>query len=66
MIAAHEWLAVEVARWWPRLADHLWQATLFTLVVLATRINPSSAVFIRRKIITIARYAHHQGTLARA
>lgn len=35
MTAAHEWLALELARWWPRVADHLWQATLFTLVVLA-------------------------------
>lgn len=35
MMAAHEWLAAEAARWWPRVADHLWQATLFALVVLA-------------------------------
>lgn len=35
MMAAHEWLAGEAARWWPRFADHLWQATLFALVVLA-------------------------------
>jgi TonB family protein len=31
----HEWLA-EWSRWaWPLLAEHLWQATLFTLVALA-------------------------------
>lgn len=35
MMAAHEWLAVEAARWWPRVADHLWQATLFALIVMA-------------------------------
>ena len=35
MMAAHEWLASEAALWWPRVADHLWQATLFALVVLA-------------------------------
>jgi TonB family protein len=35
MTAAHEWLAIEAAQWWPRVADHLWQATLFALVVLA-------------------------------
>ena len=35
MIAAHEWFASEAAWWWPRVADHLWQATLFALVVVA-------------------------------
>jgi hypothetical protein len=33
MTPAHEWLA-SAATWWPRVADHLWQATLFGLVVL--------------------------------
>ena len=34
MINLHEWFAVFSAWWWPRLADHLWQATLFGLVVV--------------------------------
>ena len=33
MTPVHEWLA-SAASWWPRLADHLWQATIFGLVVL--------------------------------
>jgi TonB family protein len=34
MTPAHEWLAREAAWWWPGVADHLWQATLFALIVL--------------------------------
>ena len=34
MINLHDWFAVFSAWWWPRLADHLWQATLFGLVVV--------------------------------
>lgn len=35
MIAAYDWLAEVSAWWWPRFADHLWQSTLFALVILA-------------------------------
>lgn len=35
MSTLYEWLAGASAWWWPRLADHLWQATLFALLVLA-------------------------------
>lgn len=35
MIVPHDWIAATSAWWWPRVADHLWQATLFGLVVLA-------------------------------
>ncbi|HKR61041.1 MAG TPA: M56 family metallopeptidase [Pyrinomonadaceae bacterium] len=34
MIALHDWIATLSMWWWPKLADHLWQATLFGLVVL--------------------------------
>ena len=34
MINLHDWFAAFSAWWWPRLADHLWQATLFGLVVV--------------------------------
>ncbi len=34
MINLHDWFASFAAWWWPRLADHLWQATLFGIVVL--------------------------------
>jgi TonB family protein len=34
MIDIHDWFASLSAWWWPRLADHLWQATLFGIVVL--------------------------------
>jgi len=33
MITAHEWLAA-VSGWWPSAADHLWQSTLFGIIVL--------------------------------
>ncbi len=35
MISPHEWIASTSAWLWPRVVDHLWQATLFGLVVLA-------------------------------
>lgn len=35
MITPHEWLAGEVGWWWPSVADHLWQSTLFALIILA-------------------------------
>ena len=35
MSTMHEWLASQSAWWWPRIADHLWQATLFALIVFA-------------------------------
>jgi TonB family protein len=41
MTAVYQWLAAASAWWWPRFADHLWQTTLFALVILA-------AVFILR------------------
>jgi beta-lactamase regulating signal transducer with metallopeptidase domain len=34
MTGAYEWLAEASLWWWPRYADHLWQTTLFALVVL--------------------------------
>jgi TonB family protein len=34
MTAAYEWLAQASVWWWPRFADHLWQTTLFALVIL--------------------------------
>jgi bla regulator protein blaR1 len=34
MTAAYEWLAEASLWWWPRFADHLWQTTLFVLVVM--------------------------------
>ncbi len=34
MINLHDWFGSFAAWWWPRLADHLWQATLFGIVVL--------------------------------
>lgn len=39
MTAAHEWLAKEAAWVWPAVADHLWQATLFVLIVLAVSLT---------------------------
>jgi TonB family protein len=42
MRAAYEWLAEVSSWWWPRFADHLWQTTLFALVILA-------AVFVLRR-----------------
>ena len=33
MTALYEWLAAASLWWWPRFADHLWQTTLFALVV---------------------------------
>jgi beta-lactamase regulating signal transducer with metallopeptidase domain len=35
MMSAYQWLAAASVWWWPRLADHLWQTTIFGLVVLA-------------------------------
>src|SRR5882757_8702536 len=35
MTAAYQWLTEISAWWWPRFADHLWQSTLFALVILA-------------------------------
>jgi hypothetical protein len=35
MRAAYEWLAQASVWWWPRFADHLWQTTVFALVILA-------------------------------
>ena len=35
MTAAYHWLAEVSVWWWPRFADHLWQSTLFALVILA-------------------------------
>src|SRR4029453_10765451 len=34
MTAVYEWLAAASAWWWPRFADHLWQTTIFALVIL--------------------------------
>jgi len=34
MKTAHEWLAGGVGEWWPSVADHLWQATIFAFIVL--------------------------------
>lgn len=42
MTSAYELLAKASVWWWPRFADHLWQATLFALVLLA-------AVFVLRR-----------------
>lgn len=35
MTAVYYWLAAASAWWWPRFADHLWQTTVFALVILA-------------------------------
>ena len=35
MITTHEWLAGVISDWGPRVADHLWQSTLFAIIVLA-------------------------------
>src|SRR5918999_438305 len=35
----HEWLASQSAWWWPRIADHLWQTTLFALLVFAATLT---------------------------
>jgi len=32
---AHEWLATELTKWGPAAVDHLWQSTLFALLILA-------------------------------
>jgi TonB family protein len=42
MTSAYELLTKASVWWWPRFADHLWQATLFALVLLA-------AVFVLRR-----------------
>src|SRR5688572_25426055 len=42
MRATYDWLAQVSVWWWPRFADHLWQTTLFALVILA-------AVFVLRR-----------------
>jgi TonB family protein len=34
MTGAYQWLAGASAWWWPRFADHLWQTTIFALIVL--------------------------------
>jgi TonB family protein len=34
MTALYEWLAAASVWWWPRFADHLWQSTVFALVIL--------------------------------
>jgi TonB family protein len=34
MTGAYQWLATTSAWWWPRFADHLWQTTIFALIVL--------------------------------
>lgn len=38
MTMMHEWLASQSAWWWPRIADHLWQTTLFALLVFAATV----------------------------
>lgn len=38
MISGHDWFAEASVWWWPRIADHLWQATIFGLVVVLTTI----------------------------
>jgi TonB family protein len=42
MTSAYELLAKASVWWWPQFADHLWQATIFALVLLA-------AVFVLRR-----------------
>lgn len=34
MTAVYEWLVAASVWWWPRFADHLWQASVFALVIL--------------------------------
>ncbi|MGH9871632.1 MAG: M56 family metallopeptidase, partial [Pyrinomonadaceae bacterium] len=34
MRAVYEWLGAASVWWWPRFADHLWQTTVFALVIL--------------------------------
>ena len=34
MTAAYEWIATASVWWWPRFADHLWQTTVFALLIL--------------------------------
>ncbi|HEV2829190.1 MAG TPA: M56 family metallopeptidase [Pyrinomonadaceae bacterium] len=34
MTGAYQWLAAASAWWWPRFADHLWQTTIFALILL--------------------------------
>ncbi len=36
MITVHQWIAETSVWFWPGFADHLWQATLFGLVILGT------------------------------
>lgn len=38
MIPAHKLIAEASVWWWPRITDHLWQATIFALVVVLTAI----------------------------
>lgn len=35
MTSLYQWVAEASAWWWPRFADHLWQTTLFALIILA-------------------------------
>jgi TonB family protein len=35
MTAVYEWVVRASVWWWPRFADHLWQTTLFALLILA-------------------------------
>ncbi len=49
MTAVYDWLAEVSAWWWPRFADHLWQSTLYALVILA-------AAFVLRR--GAARWRH--------
>ena len=34
MIELHDWFATFSTWWWPRLADHLWQATVFGVAIM--------------------------------
>ncbi|HVQ36141.1 MAG TPA: M56 family metallopeptidase [Pyrinomonadaceae bacterium] len=57
MTSFYEWLAEASLWWWPRFADHLWQTTLFVLVVVV-------AAFTLRQ--GPARLRHHFWLLASA
>ncbi len=57
MTQIHDWIAAASAWWWPKLADHLWQATLFAVVVLL------ASLLIRRGS---ARFRHTLWLLASA
>lgn len=35
MTGLYQWIAEASGWWWPRFADHLWQTTLFALIILA-------------------------------